>query len=64
MTLRDPMQTVHVSQDPKLIPRDLVLENRLYLGMRLRLEMETFRNVLTTLLAKLIGHGNAKAARH
>ena len=29
----------------------------------LRSEMETFRNVLTTLLAKPIGHGNAKAAR-
>ena len=51
-------------KDLELIPRDLVLVNHLNCGMRLRLEMETFPNVLTIPLVKPIGHGNARAVRH
>ena len=52
-----------ISQDPKLIPRDLDLVNHFYLAMRLRSEVETFPNVPTIPLVKPIGHGNARAAR-
>jgi hypothetical protein len=52
------------SQDPKLILRYLVLDNHSYLEMLQRSEVETFPNVLTIPLVKLIGHGNARAARH
>ena len=36
----------------------------LNLGMRPKSETETFPNTVTIHLAKLIGHGNARAARH
>ena len=64
INLRVRPSSLRKKKDPELILSDPVLVNHIYLGMRLRSEVETFPNVVTIPLAKPIGHRNARAVRH
>ena len=61
--LRVRPSSLRKKRDPDIFqPR--VQVKSLNLGMRPKSETETFPNAVTIHLAKLIGHGNARAVRH